>query len=224
LTDRAVAKHGVDTPEARVAVADSIAPHLAKVPNTILRAELANKLATRLRMTDKLIREGLMRAAGVLKGEIRPERDVYVSDANLAVKELLRACLTSEDLAVEIVPQVLQSGICEGMLGEQAFRKLAELHKTGEKIDLASFGELLPPEERRLVFDSLFWSGEASTREGALGYVRALRLKKAQREREKLLSDIQSAALAQDSNRLAELQKAKLRLDKELRELGRRIV
>jgi hypothetical protein len=33
--------------------------------------------------------------------------------------------------------------------------------------------------------------------------------------------DIQSVARSKDSNRLAELQKAKLSLDKELRELGR---
>ncbi len=221
LTERALTTQGTETPEARVAVADAIAPYVAKVPNIILRAELANKLATRLRMTDELVREGLMRAAGVLKGEIRPQRDVYISDANLAVKQLLRACLTNEGLADELVPQVLESGACEGMLGEQVFRKLAELRKGGEKLDVASMGERLPPEERRLVYESLFWSGETPDREGALGYVRALRLRKAQRERGKLLIDIQSAARAQDSNRLVQLQKAKLTLDKELRELGR---
>jgi len=204
-----------------VAVANAIAPYLAKVPNGILRAELTDKLATRLQMTDRFVREGLMRAAGVLKGEIRPQRDIYVSDANLAVKQLLRACLTNEGLAEELVPQVLESGACEGMLGEQAFRKLAELQKGGEKLDVGKFGEMLPPEERRLVYDSLFWSGEAPDREGALGYLRALRLRKAQREREKLLRDIQSAVAAKDTPRLLELQKAKLNLDKELQKLGR---
>jgi hypothetical protein len=77
------------------------------------------------------------------------------------------------------------------------------------------------PEERRLVYDSVFRSGETPTREGALGYVRALRLRKAQREGEKLVSDIKSAAAARDNDRLALLQQAKQTLDKQLRELLR---
>jgi hypothetical protein len=162
-----------------------------------------------------------MRAAGVLKGEIRPQRDVYVSDANHAVKQLLRACLTNERLADELVPQVLESGACEGLLGEQVFRKLAELRKGGETLDITSFEQLLPPEERRLVYDSLFWSGETPDREGTLGYIRALRIRKVQRESEKLLMDIKSAAQTHDNPKLVELQKAKLRVDRELRELGR---
>jgi DNA primase len=221
LTESALATHGTETPEARVAVANAIAPYVAKVPNSMLRGDLANRLATRLRIDDRLVREELMRAAGVLKGEIRPQKDLYVSQANHAVKQLLKACLADEVVAEELVSQVLESGVCEGMLGEQAFRKLAELRKGGEKLDVASFGELLPPDERRLVYDSLFWSGETPDREGALGYIRALRIRKALRERGKLLMDIQSVARSKDSNRLAELQKAKLSLDKELRELGR---
>ncbi len=56
LTDRALATHGAETPEARVAVANAIAPYLARVPNSMLRGELANRLATRLRITDRLVR------------------------------------------------------------------------------------------------------------------------------------------------------------------------
>jgi DNA primase len=221
LTDRAIATHGTETPEARVAVADAITPYVARVPNSMLRGELANKLADRLRITDKLVREGLMRAAGVLKGEIRPPRDVYVSDANHAVKQLLKACLTNEGLADELVPQIVESGACEGLLGEQVFRKLAELRKGGEALDLSSFEQSLQPEERRLIYDSLFWSGETPDKEGAVGYIRALRVRKVQRESEKLLMDIKSAASAHENTKLVELQKAKLSLDRELRELGR---
>jgi len=71
------------------------------------------------------------------------------------------------------------------------------------------------------MYDSLFWSGETPDREGALGYIRALRLRAAQREREKLLMDIKSAAATSDTHRLAELQAAKQVLDKQLRELLR---
>jgi DNA primase len=221
LTERAVATHGMETPEARVAVANAIAPYVAKIPNSMLRGELANRLATRLRIDDRLVREELMRAAGVFKGEIRPQRDVYISEANHAVKQLLKACLTNERLADELVPRILESGVCEGLLGEPVFKQLAELRKRGEELKLTSLEESLRAEDRRLVYESLFWAGETADRDVALRHLRSLRIRKAQREGEKLVSDIQSAALASDNIRLAQLQKAKQSLDKELRELLR---
>jgi hypothetical protein len=141
--------------------------------------------------------------------------------AKNAVKQLLRVCLTDEHLADELLPQILGSRACEGLLGEQVIRKLAELREAGARLDLTSFAEMLPAEERRLVYDSLFWSGETPDREGALGYIRALRLRKVQRESEKLLMDIQSAVGTHEFDKLTDLQKAKQNLDKELRELLR---
>lgn len=221
LTDRAIQAHGLETPEGRAAIAGFITPYLARVPNGVLRGELANQLATRLQVTDRFLREGLMRAAGVLRGEIRPRQDLHVSESNHAVKQLLRACLTDERLAVELVPVALESGACEGLLGEEVFRKLDELLKAGGKLEVAAFGESLPSAERQLVYDSLFWAGGAPDREGALGYLRALRIRKLRRESGKLLSDIQSAAQAHDDVRLAQLRRAKIEVDKELRELIR---
>jgi len=54
----------------------------------------------------------------------------------------------------------------------------------------------------------------------ALGHLLALQLQRAQGERDKLLRDIEAAARAQDSVRLADLQRAKSNLDKELRKFG----
>jgi hypothetical protein len=55
----------------------------------------------------------------------------------------------------------------------------------------------------------------------ALRHLRSLKIRQAQREGEKLVSDIKSAAAARDNDRLALLQQAKQRLDKQLRELLR---
>jgi DNA primase len=219
LTERALATHGTETPEARVAVVNAIAPYVAKIPNSMLRGELANRLATRLGIDDRLVREELMRAAGVLKGEIRPQRDVYTSEANHAVKQLLKACLANEGLADELVPRILESGACEGLLGEQVFKQLAELHQRGEKLELTKVEESLRAEERRLLYESLFWAGETADRDLALRHLRSLIIRKAQREGEKLVADIKSAAAHRDNDRLALLQRAKQTLDKQLREL-----
>jgi uncharacterized protein YpiB (UPF0302 family) len=51
--------------------------------------------------------------------------------------------------------------------------------------------------------------------------LRALKLQRLQRERDKLLRNIEAAVQSQDSTGLVELQRAKSNLDKELRQLAR---
>jgi hypothetical protein len=156
LTDRALATHGTETPEARVAVANAIAPYVARVPNSMLRGELANRLATRLRIDDRLVREELMRAAGIFKGEIRPQRDVSVSHANQAIKDLLRACLQSDEVADVVLPELVASGAARGFLGEAIFARLWKARQRGEMLVVAGDEADLPEAERKLALEALF--------------------------------------------------------------------
>ena len=96
-----------------------------------------------------------------------------------------------------------------------------EARKRNEKLNLAESEGVLSPQEKRLAYDALFWPGAPPNLEQAQGYLRALKLQRLQRERDKLLRDIETAVQSQDSARLTELQRAKSQLDKELRELAR---
>jgi hypothetical protein len=156
LTDRAISAHGIGTPEGRVAVANAITPYLAKVPNAMLRADLANTLATRLRIEDGVVRKELMRAAGALKGQIHPHRQENLIQANYAVKELLRACLGSEEVADAVLPELVASGAAQGLLGEAIFTRLWEARQRGEVLDVTSEGANLPAAERKLALEALF--------------------------------------------------------------------
>ena len=44
-----------------MAAANAIMPYVGQVPNPMLRAELANRLAERLRLDERLLREELVR-------------------------------------------------------------------------------------------------------------------------------------------------------------------
>ena len=98
LTERAARNHDIRSPEGKVAAVNAILPYLIKVPNPMLRAELAGRLAERLRVDERLLRDELRRAAGEKRGEVRVVEEV-VADSNHAVKQLLRACLESEEVA-----------------------------------------------------------------------------------------------------------------------------
>src|SRR5205823_14661100 len=59
ITERAITQHGVGSPESKVATANVVLPHLAKIPSPLLRAELANQLAERLRLDERLLQHEL---------------------------------------------------------------------------------------------------------------------------------------------------------------------
>jgi hypothetical protein len=169
---------------------------------------------------ERLLRDELRRAAGEKRGEVHMTEAV-ATDANHAVKQLLRACLESDELADAVLPDIVESGAIDGLAGENVFKQLWQARLRKEKLDLADPEGVLSPQEKRLALDSLFWPGAPFTLEQAQGYVRALKSQRLQRERDKLQRQIEAAAKSQDSAGIAELQRAKLNIDKELRKLGR---
>ncbi len=220
LTERAATTHDLRTPEGKVAAVNAILPYLIKVPNPILRAELATRLAERLRVDERLLRDELRRAAGDKRGEVHVAEQTAV-DANHGVKQLLRACLQSQEVADALLPEIVESGVLEGLLGDNIFKQLWEARQRNQELNLPESDSVLTPQEKRLAIDAQFWPEAAPSLEQAQGHLRKLRLERLLRERDHLQRGIEAAAQSQDSERLRELQGAKFELDKELRKLGR---
>ena len=144
LTERAAKTHDVRTPEGKVAAANAILPYLIKVPNPILRAELARRLAERLRVDERLLRDELRRAAGEKRAEVHVRKQA-APDANHGVKQLLRACLESDEMADAVLPEIVESGAVDGLFGENIFKQLWEARQRNEKLNLAETEGLLSP-------------------------------------------------------------------------------
>ncbi len=222
LTERAAAQHDLSRPEGKIAAANAIMPYLARVPNAMLRAELANRLAERLRLDERLLREELRRAAGEGRPGIQTQvGGTAAAKATPAEKQLLRAFMESNELADELLTKLVEEGDCAGLATEAVFRQLLEARRRGEKIELSGLKERLTPEAERLVFECLFDSGEAPDREQVSACYRALRRRRAERERDRLQAAIQEAERAQDQKKLTELLDAKAKLVKEMAALGR---
>jgi hypothetical protein len=170
----------------------------------MLRAELANRLAERLRIEERLLRDELERTAREKQREMSVRPEVEAAQFRHGVKLLLRACLEHEELADEFATDVIESGDCEGLVGEGVFRRIVEARRRGEKIDVAQLVGALDPAERRLVYESLFWEGSPPDRESARGYRLALRREKAERERAKTQSAIKATEDRQEQIRLGQ--------------------
>jgi DNA primase len=225
LTDRALAAYNIETPEGKVGAANAVLPYLAKVPNPMLRAELANRLAQRLRLDERLLGDELRRVAGTPRTEMRLRPESAAPKATTAEKELLRAFMEDQELADELLPQMTQQGMLEDLVTEPIFKRFLELRQRGESAEPTALEEPLSAEARRALYESLFWAVEPPDRGRIDRHLRALRARRARRQLDKLPEAIRMAVQANDLARLRELDQLKLNLQNELRGLdeGRKI-
>ncbi len=219
LTDRAASQHDLSKPEGRVAAANAILPYLARLPDGLLRGQMAQNLALRLRIEAKAVQEELRRAAERRQKQIKAPA-AESAPAVHAVKQLLRACFESDAIADEFAVELVEGGDCEGLQGEGIFRLIAERRQRGESATIGEIEAALGEEDRKLLYESLFWPGDPPTAELAQGCRRALKKRRIQRQSEQLQGEIERAERQHDLRRVAELQGAKIRLNRELRSLG----
>jgi hypothetical protein len=163
---------------------------------------------------ERLLRDELRRAAGEKRGEVRVAEEP--ADANHAVKQLLRACLESEEVAEDLLPEIVESGALGGLVGENVFKQLWEARKRNERLNLAESEGMLSPQEKSLAYGALFWPGDPPSLELAQAYLRGLRGMRAQSRREKLNREFAEAMNSGDRERMLQLQQDMSNLDKVL--------
>lgn len=214
VTDRAIAEHGLGSPQGKLAVANAVLPYLARMPNPLMRREMTDRLAARALLDDRLLREELRRAAverrtdGVTRG-----REFKASEAE---RKLLGAFLEDVELMDELLPALAAAGVLSGLVAEGVFTKLMELRSSGEPVDIHALGESLSAEDQNLLHECMLASDEVPGREDAIKFADALRRKKIERELTALNPVIDAAGREQDWARLAALNQSKVVLMKEL--------
>ncbi len=220
LTERAAAQHDISRPEGKIAAANSVMAYLARVPNPMLRSELANRLAERLRVDDRLLRDELRRAAAESRPQVKARPQAAEPKATLAERQLLRAILESESMADEILPVVVQEDLLAGFGTEGLFKRLSQAREQGEAVEISRLEEWAGAEGQRLAFGSLFDSGEVPDRQQVNACLLALRRRKIERQRDRLQAAIQTAEREKNSAELGQLLQDKARLMKELSRLS----
>jgi len=221
LADRAAASHDVRTPQGKIAAVNALLPHIVRLPNPMLRAEWSGRLADRLRLDDRLLREEVKRAAAGARREVNVPVVSTALDASPAEKELLRGCLESEALADEFLPGLLADGVLEGLPAAKMLGAILEARRRGEGADLSALEASLTPAEQRLAYESQFAGAEPLSRQAARSCCEALRRKKARRERDEIQGAIRLAEQQGDRERLSELLRAKSKLAAQLAQPGR---
>ena len=221
LADRAAAKHGLATPEGKVRAVNDVLPYLVKVSNPLLRQEMASRLAERLHVNERLLREELKKAAQSGRSEMPAAPQEAVLRLTEAEQDLIRAFLDDADLTSEFLPRLAEEGICDGLAGEPIFRKLLAEYREASRLEISRIEALLAPEESRVFFQLQFASGPAPDRERLIACYEALRRRCLERERAQLQVEIERAEKEQDREKLNRLLEAKANLMRGLIEVQR---
>ena len=219
LTDRAIAEHGLSSPQGKLAVANAVLPYLARMPNPLMRREMTDRLAARALLDDRLLREELRRAAVDRRTDVAVGPREY--KASPSERKLLRAFLENLEVMDEFLPGLVSDGVLNGLVTEDLFRKLLEARSAGENVDIHTLGESLSAENRTLLHESLLASDEVPGREDAIRFCDALRRRKIERELSAVKLAIADAGREHDWAQIATLERSKLSFEKELARITR---
>lgn len=221
LAQRATSEHDMSTAEGKVAAANAVMPYLVRVPSPLLRTELATRLAERLRLDERLLRDELRRAAAAGRPQVSAPAASKDKRASPAESQLLRAFLESAELRDEFLPALVEEGSTEGLAAESIFQKLLQTGRGGAGVQLHDFASSLGTEEQALLYSSQFSAAEPPDRRQVLSCCLALKRRRAEQRREPLMAAIRAAEREGNAQKLAELLEAKSNLDKDLAQLTR---
>ena len=228
LIERAQKQFGTRSPEAKVKAVNFLLPHVQRIPNRIVRDELALEIAYRLDIDSSVLRQELRRAAiARTTSQLKPAAASPLTDAE---RVLIRALASSglaggEDTGREGSDQnfdparqahfvLTQESIYKGLGTERLIEAL--LMAVEQSADPMS----LPLEEadRRLLAGVLMNESEELTPELVEGAVHSLRRRHLKKRMDELQHQLRDAERRQDANLAAQLLSERLRLRREMGE------
>lgn len=153
LADRARAKFGMASAEARVAGFQFLLPALQRLPDKIERLAVANELASYLGVEAGAVLESFRKSAGERREKMAPPQPEPVRPVE---KILLNLLLTSREARGELIPQLKELPAVEQFLTRRIFQVLFSLHDSGGHIDFSEVHERLDEKERNLLAAAVF--------------------------------------------------------------------
>ena len=219
LTDRAAREHNLENPEGKVAAVNAVLPRLARIPNRILRAETARRVAEGLRVEEKLILEEIDRAARERRPEVKVSVGKIDVEVSLAERQLVQILLEDAELRTEFAPRIETSSLHRGLRTEAIFEQLLRLYAEGTEVDVSGVAERLGPEQQKLLYAIL------ASHAGPLGRGEAenswswLWRRYLERQLQELPKEMAQAHRNNEMERFQRLNDDKMKLRKELAEI-----
>jgi DNA primase len=209
LISRAAASFPVKTPEGKAMAVNYLLPYIRRVPQAIIRDELANDVAQKLGIDSALVRQELRHAATNRAVQFKPAPEAQVSEAEKIVVRLLAPGTSSdlEGLRHAVADVIAAEALTENLTTEPLLNSL-----------LSSTDSVIPDSEQRLLASILMQEADELTQELIEAAIEALRRRKMERRKRDLNTSIADAERKHDVAALAALLQEKLMIEKTLRE------
>ena len=227
LIDRARAQFPVRSPEGKVKALNHLLPHIQRVPNRIVRDELAMEISQKLGIDSAMLRQELKHAAVTRStAQLKSPAEVQITGAE---RILIRALASATQMQVgaehlsardgaeeEFDPArqaqfALQSGkLHEGLAAQSLIEALLEAGpETPDVMELPK-----SESDRRLLASILMHEEEELTPETVEGAVRGLRRSYLERRQEEAQRAVERPGLSMEEKKALALEKVRLKLAK----------
>jgi DNA primase len=181
------------TPEGKLAAVNFLMPYAQRIPNGLLRSELASRIASELRVEEPVLREAMRRSISERRSEVKQNPGLVASQVRPAERRLMQMLVESDGLRETLAVRMAEEKHHKGLETERIFEVLIEMVRSGARLDPAALAESLAERDRCLLFEVLFEAAQEATWEEAESCLSALR----RRELEQEISELQKRLAAQ---------------------------
>ena len=210
LISRAAATFPVKTPEGKAKAVNYLLPYIRRVPQAIIRDELANDVAQKLGIDSALVRQELRHAATNRAVQFKAAQEPQVSEAEKIVVRLLAPGAPAElrDLQQAVADILVSESLTDNLTTESLLQLLLSPIEDSA----------IPESEQRLLASILMHEADELTQELIESAIEALRRRKMERRKRQLNTSIADAERKNDMTQLTALLQEKLVIEKALRD------
>jgi DNA primase len=212
LISRASSMFPVKTAEGKAKAVTYLLPYIKRVPQVIVRDELANNVAQRLGIDSAILRRDLRHAATNRAAEFKTPAEPQVSEAEKILIRLLVPGVVELDVLDE-----LRARASEALVGEALIEGLPT-ESLLESLLSPMEGLISSELNQRLLASVLLQETEDLTQEVVESAIDALRRRKMERCRRELSNRIAEAERKNDTTTLSALLQEKVAIERALRE------
>ena len=144
------------TPEGKLAAVNFLMPYAQRIPNALLRSELASKIAAELRIEEPVLREAMRRAVAERRSEVKQDPSLLTPSVRQAERRLMQMLIESDNLREHVALRMAEAEHHKGLETEHIFEVLIESVRSGASVDPIELAQSLADYERALLFQALF--------------------------------------------------------------------
>src|SRR5581483_4937518 len=229
IVEQSIKEHDLTKPAGKVETLNAILPYLVKVRDKIERSEYAGRVADRLKLEDRVVREELKRAVAGRQEQLDESALRARNDLMQAEKLLLSLYTNSERIRRSIYPAMSETDFT-GLRAAEIFRASIHLTASDAAMDFGTFSSWFAEQEiedEELIenlLPGILLEGatlveardEDSLITEAHECLAAIRRKKLQQELDGLQTDIRQAERTGDQSKLHDLLRQRMELQKQL--------